>query len=141
VFHGYAAENGNYHTSIFRERVLLGVMFKTFDRYEPCIDGDTSSEKKVVIDAVEFARTRLRFEPDERQIEVLRSSAKRGIFELYAAVGEVDHCGGEGGASGLYARQEPGAGGESDGSSERGVYSKSTGDGSDVGDPSARGWG
>ena len=32
------------------------------------------------MDAVEFARKRLRFEPDERQIEVLRSDAKRGIL-------------------------------------------------------------
>jgi hypothetical protein len=33
-----------------------------------------------VLDPVEFARTRLKFEPDERQIEVLRSEAKRGIL-------------------------------------------------------------
>jgi len=32
------------------------------------------------MDAVEFARRRLKFEPDDRQIEVLRSSAKRGIL-------------------------------------------------------------
>ena len=32
------------------------------------------------MDAVEFARTRLEFEPDERQAEVLRSEAKRGIL-------------------------------------------------------------
>jgi hypothetical protein len=31
-------------------------------------------------DAVEFARTRLKFEPDERQSEVLLSNAKRGIL-------------------------------------------------------------
>ena len=31
-------------------------------------------------DAVEFARTRLGFEPDERQAAVLRSEAKRGIL-------------------------------------------------------------
>ncbi len=32
------------------------------------------------MDAVEFARTRLKFEPDERQSEVLRSEAKQGIL-------------------------------------------------------------
>ena len=52
-------------------------MFKTFDKYEPCEDGDTSSEKQ---NAVDFVQTRLGFEPDERQIEVLRSGAKRGIL-------------------------------------------------------------
>ena len=31
-------------------------------------------------DAVEFARTRLGIEPDERQAEVLRSEAKRGML-------------------------------------------------------------
>jgi len=35
---------------------------------------------QAVLDAVEFARTRLEFEPDERQAEVLRSEAKRGIL-------------------------------------------------------------
>ncbi len=37
-------------------------------------------EAPEVLDAVEFARTRLGFEPDERQMEVLRSEAKRGIL-------------------------------------------------------------
>ena len=35
---------------------------------------------KTRIDEVEFARTRLGFQPDERQAEVLRSKAKRGIL-------------------------------------------------------------
>ena len=35
---------------------------------------------KTRIDEVEFARTRLGFRPDERQAEVLRSTAKRGIL-------------------------------------------------------------
>jgi hypothetical protein len=34
----------------------------------------------VVTDIVEFARTKLGFEPDEKQAEVLRSTAKRGIL-------------------------------------------------------------
>jgi Terminase large subunit, T4likevirus-type, N-terminal len=55
-------------------------MFNTFDGYEPCIDRDTSLAQEDVMDAVGFARTRLGFEPDERQIEVLKSSAKRGIL-------------------------------------------------------------
>jgi hypothetical protein len=59
---------------------LLEVMYNTFDRYEPRVDGDQGSEKKTAMDAVEFARTRLRFEPDARQTEVLRSGAKRGIL-------------------------------------------------------------
>jgi hypothetical protein len=37
-------------------------------------------EKPAAPDAVEFARTRLGIEPDERQAEVLRSEAKRGIL-------------------------------------------------------------
>jgi hypothetical protein len=42
-------------------------MYKTFDRYEPGEDGDQGSEEKAAMDAVEFARTRLRFEPDARR--------------------------------------------------------------------------
>jgi hypothetical protein len=34
---------------------------------------------KTRIDEVEFAKTRLGFEPDDQQAEVLRSTAKRGI--------------------------------------------------------------
>jgi len=33
-----------------------------------------------LIDAVTFARTRLLFEPDDKQMEVLQSTAKRGIL-------------------------------------------------------------
>lgn len=36
--------------------------------------------KRALPDAVEFARTRLGFEPDERQAEILRSESKRGIL-------------------------------------------------------------
>ena len=88
-------------------------MFNTFEKYEPCVDGDTSSEIR----------------------------REEGDFELHAAMGEVDHCGGEGRSSGVYTGQEPGAGGESNGSAERGVYSESAGDSGDVGDPAAWGWG
>ncbi len=52
-------------------------MFNTFDKYEPRGDGEVSSEN---LDAVEFTRTRLGFEPDVRQAEVLSSSAKRAIL-------------------------------------------------------------
>src|SRR5271154_3055313 len=55
-------------------------MYQTFDRNQPCTDGEKRSEKTAVLDAVEFARRRLKFEPDERQVEVLRSRAKRGIL-------------------------------------------------------------
>ena len=34
----------------------------------------------MVTDIVEFARTKLGFEPDEKQAEVLRSISKRGIL-------------------------------------------------------------
>jgi hypothetical protein len=47
------------------------------DVYAP-IRESTASEPK--IDAVTFARTKLRFEPDEKQMEVLLSSEKRGIL-------------------------------------------------------------
>src|SRR5579863_3396505 len=55
-------------------------MFETFDDCEPRVDGEKRPETRNAVDAVEFARKRLKFEPDERQIEVLRSSAKRGIL-------------------------------------------------------------
>lgn len=55
-------------------------MYETFDGYKPCTDGEGRPEKPDVVDAVEFARKQLRFEPDERQIEVLRSNARRGIL-------------------------------------------------------------
>jgi hypothetical protein len=37
-------------------------------------------EASLNVDLVDFARERLGFEPDERQAEVLRSEAKRGIL-------------------------------------------------------------
>jgi hypothetical protein len=55
-------------------------MFETFDDCEPRVDGEKRPETRDAMDAVEFARKRLKFEPDERQIEVLRSNAKRGIL-------------------------------------------------------------
>jgi len=55
-------------------------MYQTFDSYKPCTDGEKRLEKPGVLDAVEFARTRLKFEPDEMQVEVLRSHARRGIL-------------------------------------------------------------
>jgi hypothetical protein len=53
----------------------------TFRQDEPRADGEARQEtKRVVMDAVEFARKRLRFEPDEQQCEVLLADAKRGIL-------------------------------------------------------------
>ena len=52
----------------------------TFNKHELWEDGEIRVEAPEVLDSVEFARTRLKFEPDERQIEVLRSEAKRGIL-------------------------------------------------------------
>jgi hypothetical protein len=40
----------------------------------------TPREPNSLLDGVEFARTRLGFEPDAKQAEVLRSQAKRGIL-------------------------------------------------------------
>jgi hypothetical protein len=55
-------------------------MYETFDSYQLCTDREKHSEKTEISDAAEFARKRLQFEPDERQSEVLRSTAKRGIL-------------------------------------------------------------
>jgi hypothetical protein len=55
-------------------------MYETFDSYQPCADREKHSEKRDTTDAAEFARKQLGFEPDERQAEVLRSDAKRGIL-------------------------------------------------------------
>src|SRR5438874_6735320 len=41
---------------------------------------EAPSKSKGQMDVVEFARTRLGLEADERQMEVLRSTAKRGIL-------------------------------------------------------------
>jgi hypothetical protein len=51
-------------------------MCQTFDGYKPCIDEEKQLE---VLDAVEFARRRLKFEPDEKQAEVL-SLMRSGIL-------------------------------------------------------------
>jgi hypothetical protein len=40
----------------------------------------TARRAGAVLDPVEFARTRLKFEPDEVQADILRSTAKRGIL-------------------------------------------------------------
>jgi hypothetical protein len=61
-------------------RGTSGVMFETFDDCEPRVDGEKRPETRDAMDAAEFARKRLKFEPDERQIEVLRSKAKRGVL-------------------------------------------------------------
>jgi hypothetical protein len=55
-------------------------MSYNFDLYELREDGEECVEKQGAMEVVEFAKTRLRFEPDERQSEVLRSNAKRGIL-------------------------------------------------------------
>ncbi len=40
----------------------------------------SESEREISPDAVEFAWTRLKFRADEKQAEILRSDAKRGIL-------------------------------------------------------------
>jgi hypothetical protein len=53
--------------------------YSGWDRNRP-EPGVEPRAKRAVPDAVEFARTRLGIEPDERQAEVLRSEAKRGML-------------------------------------------------------------
>ena len=55
-------------------------MYCTFDENRDREKRQGRPEARDVIDVVEFARKRLRFEPGEPQIEVLRSDAKRGIL-------------------------------------------------------------
>jgi hypothetical protein len=55
-------------------------MYCTFDGNGSCETAGKRRETKQPLDAVEFARTRLKFEPDERQIEVLLSNAKRVLL-------------------------------------------------------------
>lgn len=56
-------------------------MTRTFDNYQARERGKKRAETRVAMDAVEFARMRLKFEPDARQREVLLSDAKRGILK------------------------------------------------------------
>ena len=51
-----------------------------------------------------------------------------GDFELFAAVGEIDTGGGEGGASGVYATREPGTVGEPFGPAVHGAIEEGAGD-------------
>jgi hypothetical protein len=53
--------------------------YSGWDRNRPEAGGELRV-KRAVPDAVEFARTRLGVEPDEKQAEVLRSEAKRGML-------------------------------------------------------------
>ena len=52
----------------------------TFFNGELREDGEGGARIGEPVDAVEFARLRLQFEPDARQAEMLRSEAKRGIL-------------------------------------------------------------
>lgn len=74
--------------------------------------------------AAELARRRLGFEPDELQALVLESKAKRRILNCSRQVGEIDGGGGKGGASGVRSAGMSGAGGESRGTAERGVFAQ-----------------
>ena len=55
-------------------------MWLTFDWDKTAAVLNTAEEPAEAPGVIEFARTRLGFEPDERQAEVLRSTAKRGIL-------------------------------------------------------------
>jgi hypothetical protein len=65
---------------VWGDLVVLRSVYYTFDDNESRETAGKRREAKKPMDAVEFLRTRLKFEPDERQIEVLRSNAKRGIL-------------------------------------------------------------
>ena len=65
---------------IQRSAVLQKNVYYTFDDNKSRGTAGKRRETRRPLDAVEFARTRLLFEPDERQIEVLRSGAKYGIL-------------------------------------------------------------
>jgi hypothetical protein len=60
--------------------VVLRGVYCTFVEDETREKREKHPETPNAMDAVEFAIKRLKFEPDERQIEVLRSTAKRGIL-------------------------------------------------------------
>jgi Terminase large subunit, T4likevirus-type, N-terminal len=53
-------------------------MWGSFEETEPHVILDQPTDSQC---AVEFARQRLQFEPDDQQTEVLRSTAKRGILD------------------------------------------------------------
>ena len=101
--------------------------------YKRGIDKPGRAEKPESLDIVEFARTRLQFEPDERQGEMLRSEAKRGILNCTRQWGKVDGRGSEGDASRLQPGRKSDAGGESERTAERGVPAEDRGDGGDLG--------
>ncbi len=66
---------------VWRGPVVLKGVYYTFDDNNKSREtAGKRREVKKALDAVEFVRTRLKFEPDERQIEVLLSNAKRGIL-------------------------------------------------------------
>ncbi len=66
----------------------IGVI-KTFD---DSLIVRTTRKPEAPIDAVTFARTRLGFEPDAQQIEVLESTAKRGILNCSRQWGKSTVC-------------------------------------------------
>jgi hypothetical protein len=77
---------------------------------------------------VEFVRSRLGFEPDARQIEVLESEAKQGILNFHL--------------SRLVTAGVSGGGGESGGTAAGGVDEEGSGDGAWIVQwTAARGWG
>ena len=94
-------------------------------------DDGGSSSQRICAGALGFAA-------DERQAAVLDSTGEARDFELYAAVGEIDGAGGEGGASGVDGAGEPGAGGESFGAAERGVRAQGGGVSAQAGREAAR---
>jgi hypothetical protein len=60
--------------------MVFRIVYYTFNEHETRQDGVKRPKAPEAMDAVEFARDRLKFEPDARQIDVLRSDAKRGIL-------------------------------------------------------------
>ena len=92
------------------------------------------------MDAAEFAKTRLGFDADAPQREMLLSKTKRAILELHAAVGEVFTGGSEGSVPRVHGGEVHGDRGESRGAAERRVPTQGRRDDRTPGYPAARGW-
>jgi hypothetical protein len=118
----------------------IRVTFETFDDCEPRVDGERRPEARGAMDAVEFARKRLKFEPDDRQIEVLRSNAKRGILNCTRQWGKSTIAAAKAVHRACTQDKSLVLVAESDGPAERGAGSKGLGDGGEFGNHAARGW-
>ena len=91
-------------------------------------------------DAVAFAREKLGFNPDEKQMAMLRGG-KRGILNCSRQWGKSRVAAGQGGASGLLGSGESDTAVDAERAAERGVSAKGGGVRAAIGNQSSRGWG